>query len=238
DRLNAAIGLLAGYSILDDYNSALAISNELAKQFPESRRAFSDQTFNLAVLGRYEEANQIAEERLKRIDGDADAMRAQASIAAQHQDQATAHKIALRLVDEGKANPEDLNGIAWSALFYDKIEPSDVEFALKAAQLSKNSPGILHTLGCVYAEIGRTKEAREVLIQSMDALDLDEPDDNYWYAFGRIAEQYGERDAALVDYGRVKKPKREADIPTASYRLAQIRIQMLAANSGTSTSKK
>ena len=81
-------------------------------------------------------------------------------------------------------------------MFAGKTDASDVEAATKAAQLSKMGPSQLHTLGCVYAEIGKTKEAREVLIQAMDALSLDEPDDNYRYAFGRIAEQYGELQTA------------------------------------------
>jgi len=86
---------------------------------------------------------------------------------------------------------------------------------------------MLHTLGCVYAEVGKTKEAREVLIQAMDVLTLDEPDANYWYAFGRIAEQYGERDAALANYARVTKPKRAIEIPDSSYHLAQVRLRSL-----------
>jgi hypothetical protein len=48
--------------------------------------------------------------------------------------------------------------------------------------------------------VGKTNEAREVLTHAMDLLNLDEPDDNYWYAFGRIAEQDGERDMGLADY--------------------------------------
>ena len=93
--------------------------------------------------------------------------------------------------------------------------------------MSKNNRPILHTLGCVYAEVGKTKEAREVLIQSMDALNLDEPDENYWYAFGRIAEQYGERDAAMANYARVTKPKKAVEISDSSYHLAQARLQGL-----------
>ena len=58
-------------------------------------------------------------------------------------------------------------------------------------------------LGCVYAEIGKTKEAREVLIQVMDQLNLDEPEANYWYGLGRIAEQYGESEVAASDYKQV-----------------------------------
>jgi len=93
--------------------------------------------------------------------------------------------------------------------------------------LSNNNTSILHTLGCVYAEVGKTKEAREVLIQSMDELNLDEPDENYWYAFGRIAEQYGERDAALANYARVTKPKTAVELPESTYQLAQIRLRAL-----------
>jgi len=64
-----------------------------------------------------------------------------------------------------------------------------------------------------------------VLVQAMDSLNLDEPDGNYWYAFGRIAEQYGERDAAIANYMRVPKPKYAIETVDSSYRLAQLRLQ-------------
>ncbi len=104
----------------------------------------------------------------------------------------------------------------------------DVEAATKAVQLSKSGTSAMHTLGCVYAEIGKTKEAREILIQAMDLLSLDEPDDNYWFAFGRIAEQYGEKQSATSDYRNVKKPKKPLQIPTSSYKLAQLRLSAIA----------
>jgi hypothetical protein len=75
--------------------------------------------------------------------------------------------------------------------------------------------------------VGKTKEAREVLIQAMDVLNLDEPDDNYWYAFGRIAEQFGEHDTAVANYARVTKPKTAIEIPDSTYYLTQVRIQAL-----------
>ena len=135
--------------------------------------------------------------------------------------------MARKILEGGNAEPEDLNLIAWYSLFTGKVEPADIEDALKSVQLSNNGPPALHTLGCVYAEVGKTKEASEVLIQAMDILNLDDPDDYYWYAFGRIAEQYGERDAAMADYARVKKPKREVDIPMSSYYPAQVRLRSL-----------
>jgi hypothetical protein len=44
------------------------------------------------------------------------------------------------------------------------------------------------------------------------------------YALGRIAEQDGENEVAAVDYRQVKKPKKAAEVPGSSYKLAQIRI--------------
>jgi len=79
----------------------------------------------------------------------------------------------------------------------------------------------------VYAEVGKTQEARELLLQAMDGLNLDAPDSNYWYAFGRIAEQYGQRDIAISLYSRVAEPKEPNLHPSSSYRLAQMRLGIL-----------
>ena len=91
----------------------------------------------------------------------------------------------------------------------------------------------MHTLACLYAETGKTKEAHDLLLRGMDDLNLDEPNDAYWYAFGRIAEQYGEREIAIADYGKVKKPEQILAVPTSSYRLAQMRLKVLGAAGST-----
>jgi hypothetical protein len=61
----------------------------------------------------------------------------------------------------------------------------------------------------------------------MDSLNLDEPDSDYWLAFGLVAEQYGERDLARTEYVRVTKPERPYEIPGSAYQLAQIHLQGL-----------
>jgi hypothetical protein len=71
------------------------------------------------------------------------------------------------------------------------------------------------------------QKAREILIQAMDLLNLDEPESNYWYGFGRIAEQYGESTVATSDYDQVKKPRKPTQVPGSSYRLAQNRLAAL-----------
>jgi Tfp pilus assembly protein PilF len=136
-------------------------------------------------------------------------------------------EIAQEIVRSGKATLLDLNHVAWYSLFAGGPADSDLETALKAAQLSDNNAGVLHTLGCLYAERGRLKEAREVLVQAMDSGNFESPDSDFWYAFGRVAEQAGERDSALADYARVTIPKNPLDLPASSYRLAQIRLKAL-----------
>jgi len=227
EKLDIALALSSGYYFLDEYDKALSVCAALAKQYPESRTVFIDQSFHLRALGRLEESDKLAEDRLKRIPGDTDAMHILVRNDIARGDYSGAHVLQKKILDESKAEPEDMNMVAWLSLYLGKVGPSDVEDALKGAQLSGNNANILHTLGCVYAEVGKTKEAREVLIQAMDSLNLDEPDANYWYAFGRIAEQYGEIDAALANYARVTKPKRAVDIPDSSYQLAQMRLKIL-----------
>jgi hypothetical protein len=61
----------------------------------------------------------------------------------------------------------------------------------------------------------------------MDSANLDDPDSNFWYAFGRVAEQAGEHDSALADYARVTIPKDPLNLPVSAYYLAQIRLKAL-----------
>jgi tetratricopeptide (TPR) repeat protein len=181
----------------------------------------------LRASGRSGEADALAQERLRRTPGDLDALRQLESNAIAREDFAKAHDIAQGIVKDGKGSTAELNGIAWFSLFSGKPSDSDVDAALKGAQLSNNDWGALHTLGCLYAELGKLKEAREVLVQAMDSANFEEPDDNFWYAFGRVAEQAGERDLAVADYQRVTVPKRPLDLPASSYHLAQLRLKAL-----------
>jgi transglutaminase-like putative cysteine protease/Flp pilus assembly protein TadD len=228
DKLNISLALISGYFNVEDYDKLLAVASELAKQYPESRRAFLDESSALRALGRYPEADQLAQERLKRMPDDIDALRTLTANATAREDYALAHQWGLKIVAAGKAEPPDLNELAWHALFTGNVSSDDIENAVKAAQLSTTKTAELHTLGCVYAEIGKAKEAREVLVQSMDLLALDEPNSDYWYAFGRIAEQYGEQETAMANYARVTKPEKTIAIPSSSYRLAQNRLKILS----------
>ena len=224
-KTDLGIALLTGYSNLQEYEKLYALASEMAKQSPESKRLFFDQEIALRALHRYAEADALAQEMGKRLPDDTDIRRAFIYTAVAREDYARAHELGRKLVEDGKAEGQDLNGVAWNALFTGKVSQEDLEAATKSAQVTQNSSaGILHTLGCVYAEMGKTKEAREVLVQAIDLLGMDELDANYWYGFGRIAEQYGETEAASADYQKAKKPKDDLQVPGSSYALAQKRL--------------
>ena len=225
DKLNLGIALLSAYNNLEEYEKLHALAAELAKRYRDSKRLFFDDEISLRGLGRFAEADALAEEMTKRLPDDTDVRRAAISTAVGREDYARAHELGRQLIDAGKAEGSDMNGVAWNSLFTGKVGQDDLEAATKGAQVTQNNNApALHTLGCVYAEIGKTKEAREILIQAMDLLNLDESESNYWYGFGRIAEQYGESEVATSDYNRVKKPKKLSQVPGSSYRLAQNRL--------------
>ena len=62
----------------------------------------------------------------------------------------SAREIVKTIVDKGHASSEDLNLYAWFALGLPMpIDLEAIETAIRAADLSKTSFAIEHTLGCV-----------------------------------------------------------------------------------------
>jgi transglutaminase-like putative cysteine protease/Flp pilus assembly protein TadD len=229
DKLNLTLALIDGYYTLDQADGMERVAAELAPQYPDSKRLFWYEPWALRRLGRNSEADALAEGWLKRFPDELDGWEALVDNAVFREDYIRAHDLGLKMIKTGKADSGDLNRVSWFSLYFGKVDADDISNAVKAAQDSQNAAYILHTLGCIYAEVGRVKEAREVLIQAMDKAGLDEPSDSYLYAFGRIAEQYGENEVARGDYNGVKKPKHDSWVPGSSYRLAQNRLKAMNA---------
>jgi Tfp pilus assembly protein PilF len=227
EKTNIELALSLGYGVLNNFSALLPVAADLANQVPESRRAFLDEQWALAGLQRYDEALARADGRLKLLENDPDALEAKMRIEADRGDYQAARGWAQKLIDQGKGDAEVLNSMAWFALFTPNVRQEDVADAIKAVQMSKENAHILHTLACLDAVTGQTHDAHDLLLRSMDELNLDEPNDDYWYAFGLIAEQYGERDIAIADYQKLKKPKQAIELPSSSYLLAQARLKAL-----------
>jgi tetratricopeptide (TPR) repeat protein len=230
DKQNIALALANGYWLQQNFAELLKVSSELADAVPESRAAFLQKTEALMGLGKYDDAMAVADDRLKLLENDTDALEAKMRIESTRGNYQAARGFVQRLADIGRENAELLNSSAWFALFTGNVDDKDIATGIRATQMAKGNPHILHTLACLYAEAGKTKEARDLLLKSMDELDLDEPNDDYWYAFGLIAEQYGEKDVAIADYRKLKKPEHTLEIPSSSYLLAQMRLKALEAD--------
>jgi hypothetical protein len=101
-----------------------------------------------------------------------------------------------------------------------------IEVAQRANELGKSANfAVLHTLACIDAQAGKSSQARDLLLKATDAIHIEEPNDQVWFGFGLIAEQYGVRDAAEDMYGRVEK--RKVDYPGTSYDIAQRHLTAL-----------
>jgi tetratricopeptide (TPR) repeat protein len=230
ENTNLNLALASGYSNTHDYANLLIVASALAKQYPESRYAFFLQTSALRDLKRFDESDALVQQRLKRMPDDIDALRVSIANHVAREDYRGAYEQGRKIMEAGKAEAVDLNGVAWETLFFSRAEGPDVDSAIKASQMLQKSPAILHTLGSVYAEVGKVKEAHEVLIQAMDLLNLSEPNPDYWYAFGRIAEQYGETQVAKSLYEKATKPTDPMRVANSSYTLAQARLKNLGAS--------
>jgi hypothetical protein len=123
-------------------------------------------------------------------------------------------------------------------LFFDREGGPDVDAAIRASQ--NNSAAALHTLACMYAELDKAGEARDLLIQYMTARNMSKPDESTWYGFGRIAELYGERELARAAYSKLRPSPMAAAEYESTYSLAQHRLSIMGqpeAASGTRRKK-
>jgi tetratricopeptide (TPR) repeat protein len=182
------------------------------------------------MLHRFQEADDLAKKRLEKMPDDITALRALATSSAAQHNYAAAYERLLKVVASANSDAQDVNQVAWLSLFYDRPGGADLDAALRASQMQANDGDFRHTLGCVYAEVGKPREAREVLLQAMDLWNLTQPNSALWYAFGRIAEDYGEQDIARADYAKVTPPKMLESEWDSTYRLAQSRLRSLGAS--------
>jgi len=208
-------------------------ASRLLASKPDSESAFELFELALTRLSRSAEAKQAALERLKRLPDDRLALRALFTIEASERRYSEADRYGRQLVGLGGAVAGDLNNVAWNAIFLGPVTDQVIEDARRAVDLTRESSSAsLHTLATLYAEAGKTTEARELLFKAIEARGSDEPNENDWYVLGRIAEDYDERPAASAAYHRVTKPEDAAEIGQSTWLLAQKRLAGLGENKG------
>jgi tetratricopeptide (TPR) repeat protein len=217
--------LFAIYAVRQDATKALEVARRLAAAVPASPTAFNILVSALVRAGKMDEATKLAQSRLEKMPRDVDAVRGLAEVAMSSGDFAASEKYYRQVIDELSPTDSDYNSVAWTALFTAKNFEKAIEDARRATDNGTDNPPALHTLAALYAETGKTLEAREVLMKRLDVAGREEPNSDDWYVLGRIAESYGVRDAALAAYKRVEKPK--VDLSGSSYQLAQHRLSTM-----------
>ncbi|HYM62870.1 MAG TPA: DUF3857 domain-containing protein [Thermoanaerobaculia bacterium] len=223
-RIDSA--LILNYASRQQWSEIIEPGRRLAKTYPDSSLAFDLLTLALTETGKRPEVETMAKERLARLPKDRDAYRAMARAALRDGDYATSDKYYRQIVDELEPTSNDYNNLAWNALFINRSLDRALADARRANSMPGSTPASLHTLAAIYAETGKSIEARNTLLQSMDDAGREEPASHDWYVLGRIAENYGSKDAALAAYKHVDKPK--TSINDSTYLLAQRRVEVLA----------
>jgi tetratricopeptide (TPR) repeat protein len=219
--------LAYGYESQSRWSEVMPVAEELMKAVPESVRAFELAAKAYAGLHRFDEWEKELEVRMGAHPTENAYVRSAALLAAYRGRYDLARQTIKKLIDKGQASENDMNQFAWFALYLPPpIDPETLEVARRASDLTKNNNfGILHTLACVDAAAGKTTEARELLLKTMNSAYLDEPNSQIWFGFGLIAEQYGDMEAARAIYARVEKPKTEN--PGDTRKLVELRLATL-----------
>jgi len=226
DRARLNLVLAYAYSAQERWADLLAITDELMKAYPTSLRAFDLATRAYAGLKRFDEWEKVVQSRRAEHPDEMAYIRSAARVASYRGQYAEAREIIKTIIDKGQANSEDLNLYAWYALELPApIDQESIDTGIRATDLSKNSFAIQHTLGCIYAQAGKTKQARELLLKAMDDGHFEQPNSEIWFGFGLIAEQYGVIDAAQKMFVRVGRAQTE--YPASSYALAQEHLAKL-----------
>lgn len=212
--------LLTAYGILENWTALLSTAEGLEQRYPASSRAFGEMSFALRKLNREDEVRTRALARLDRLRDDATALRALGQVSIDRRNYEEAVRYYDRLLALAQATSYDYNLYSWTTLFVETELSKAMEHALHAAALAPDNYAILNTLAVVYAEQGKSSEARETLLKSLEQKENDSLQGADWYVVGRIAENYGILDAAAEAYKHIEKQ----DVPGSTWELAQKRL--------------
>jgi tetratricopeptide (TPR) repeat protein len=230
ERSRLTMVLAYAHAAQKHWAEMLPLAEELMKEFPTSVRAYDLAVTAYRPLKRFDEWEKLNQARMHQYPDELAYVRSSSELAIYRGQFDRARKIIKVLLDKGQATASDMNLYAWYALMVSApVDQDAIDVGVRANDLTKNDNfAILHTLACVYAEAGKTSQARELLLKAMEALHVEEPNSEIWFGFASIAEQYGSFDAAEAMYRRVEKP--QFDYPGTSYVISQQRLAGLRKN--------
>jgi tetratricopeptide (TPR) repeat protein len=223
--------LLRAYSRSQQFDALGALAKEMAPRFPKSETLFQALTLAAVRMGRRKDAVALTRERLARDPEDPVSIRALSELLAQDGEFDESDRLARRLIDSGKAEPFDYNNLAWASLA-GTVSEGDIELARKAVNMSeKKSSTALNTLAALEAATGKCLDSRNAALSAMEAGGRSEPEYMDWFVFGRLFENYGEKEDARAAYGRISKVELDPGAESV-YVLSRERLRLLDGGGG------
>lgn len=206
-------------------DEALSIVSQMESYVTDKRGLLEQRLGVLATDRRWSDIDAFGAKASADYPDDARLVRVRAHAMAELRNYAGATALLRSYADSHQADAGLYNDLAWFALFDDPRGQSSLADAQKAAELSQyKDPGIVHTLATVLAELGRTKEARDLVMLSLELMHSDKPSPPFYYVLGRIAEQYLLPEVARNLYDHVSPDTQSA---FATSELAARRLQGL-----------
>jgi len=229
DRTDFDLLLAIGYDRVGNAAAARQAAEALVKDSPDSASAVQLAGDAYRLDHDFAAWKTLVDARLAKHPADREMLIEKARVEQAQGDFAAARKTLHAVLDSSDVTAEDYNNYAWNTLFEKNVDADAIQAGQQSNMLSKNSSfAALHTLACIYAAAGKTVEAKETLLQAMQAANMGKPNPETWFAFGAIYEQYGVADAAITAFKKVEKPDHPIN-PTDTYVLAQAHLKALAA---------
>jgi len=209
------------WSELDDHTRAW-IGRAKQTAFPMTLRAHA-----LARLGKFDEADQVVADALAAFPDEHLVIHSHMEVAFAKRAYALAVQRSEPLAKRSDATAQDLNNVAWARLLDGSDLPNAHLIARKAIQLDGDAHNILNTIAAIEAETKEVADAKDNLDKSMRGSEDDPPEGGDWYVHGRILEQLGLADDAIVAYRKVTS--KHLSLVPDSDELAARRLKALGA---------
>ena len=215
--LDQAIARVAKKADLAHARRAVAA---LRSKYPDAQALAFIEVHQAATAEDWKQVDRLVAAHLARYPQSYGMQRRHAHLLASHREYTRAIATLVDLQAKGVAGDEDFNNMAWWSLFLDG-EPSEqvLDWAVRAA--STSSAARIHTLGCVYAAMGRTRQALETFDRLIGM--TGEPDLEDEFLLAEIHHRLGFKTRAREVYARLAR-QNEQDLDSTA-ELARRRLK-------------
>jgi len=226
------LALAQAYLVEQDGARLLPVVERLRAEAPDSVMGAIMYGAALGDLGRFPEALTVVATALAAHPDDRGLRSTFIGLHADAGEREEAVRLLAAWIATGRATPGAENQLAWSRLTLGRVGDEDIAAARRAvagASAGMAAYAARHTLAALYAERGQVREAGETLVEGIEGSGGARPRPLDWYVLGRMAEQVGETEAAVLAYRRVTPSKEDPDRPGSCNDLARRRLKVLGA---------